>query len=912
MSSSTGTPSLQGSYDQFVADLWIRRTRILCIIAIISIASGIVLDFFLYRNHFAEFVTIRILSCLLLGLLLGTLFTPPARKIHRALGLCWLALPIWHLSLMIAISDGVVSPYYIGNILVIMGASLFLPWTLLECLTACCLTWGMYAAACLANWIWMPGQGDPHGFAAVNNAFFMALFPLIVLAASHFSSQSRYREFKLRFDLDQNKRELELSYQKLSALDHAKSQFFAHISHELRTPLTLILSPLDQLRTSPPPGFDDNLRSTIEIMHGNALRLLSLINDLLDLIRLDEGKLRLDLKPVPLRTLLLGLVDSMRGAAERGQVRLESDLPDDSSFTVQADADRLEKIFINLLFNALKFTPPGGTVRLEGSDDATGVTVRVCDTGIGISETKLDAVFETFWQEEDSSLGAAAGAGIGLALVKQLVELHSGTVEVSSRKGEGATFTVRLPKQLRASNQERATSEPAGEPWLSDLYRKAQRHQRQPSSAPLPQIGHAEPNRAQHTLLLVEDEADMQHYLAKELGHDYNVLIAADGESAYELALAHQPEIILTDLMLPKVDGITLCSRIKSSPSILPSRIILLTARADDRTKLAALEAGADDFVTKPFSMVELKTRLANLLLTSQLERELQNQNQTLEQTLNQLRAAESQLIQTERLSALGNLSAGIMHEINNPVNFMLTATHFLKTQTRGTSDEITETVNDIEGGLRRIRDIIADLKGFAYGSTSNSKIECDPDKILRTSKRLLAQDLNSDLGLEESVEPGTRPNGNENQLVQLIVNLLQNAIHATLSNRSRGTPRKVSIRMGTHQGRYEISVRDNGPGIPKDIQNKVFDPFFTTKPVNEGTGLGLSICHTIVRGHQGRIFATSNPGEGTEFVVQLPAHHSDPLIPQPCDSDVDHRVSPPSDAPTTGFPETHHPDGTA
>ncbi len=910
MSPSTGSPSLQSSYKQFVADLWIHRTRVLCIISGISIATGIVLDLVLYEEHFAEFVTIRILTCLLLGLLYSALHAPRARTVYRALGLCWLILPVWHLSLMIALSDGVVSPYYIGNILVIMGASLFLPWTLWECLTACCLTWGMYAAACLANWLWMPGHDTPHGFAVVNNAFFMAIFPLIGLAASHFSSRSRYREFKLRFDLDQNKRELELSYQKLSALDHAKSQFFAHISHELRTPLTLILSPLDQLRTSPPPGLDQSVRSTIEIMYGNALRLLSLINDLLDLIRLEEGKLRLDIKPVPLRTLLLGLVDSMRGAAERGQVRLESNLPADSSFTVQADADRLEKIFINLLFNALKFTPPGGSVRLEGDEDETGVIVRVCDTGIGISETKLDAVFETFWQEEDSSLGAAAGAGIGLALVKQLVELHSGQVAVSSRKGEGATFTVRLPKQLSAPAQERVTSEPAGEPWLSDLYRKAQRHQRHPGSAPLPQITRPEPNRVKHTLLLVEDEVDMQHYLAEELGHEYNVLIAGDGETAYEMALSHQPEIILTDLMLPKTDGITLCSRIKSSPSILPSRIILLTARADDRTKLAALEAGADDFVTKPFSMVELKTRLANLLLTSQLERELQNQNQTLEQTLNQLRAAESQLIQTERLSALGNLSAGIMHEINNPVNFMLTATHFLKTQARGTSAEITETVDDIEGGLRRIRDIIADLKGFAYGSTSNSKSECDPDKILRTSKRLLAQDLNSDLGLEESVEAGTRPCANENQLVQLIVNLLQNAIHATLSNRSRGAPRKVNIRMGTNQGRYEISVRDNGPGIPKDIQNKIFDPFFSTKPVNEGTGLGLSICHTIVKGHQGRIFATSNPEEGTEFVVQLPAHHSDPLIPQ--NSDDESSFSPPSDVPDPGFPETSHQDRTA
>lgn len=874
MSGTSESPTLETAYKEFLADLWIRRLRIICVLGIICVSSGTILDWNIYPDYFYQFLEIRTVTVLLFGVMLALFYTKWAFAYYQSLGLVFVILPIWHLSAMIALSNGIFSPYYIGEILVIMGASLLLPWVFGECLAACIVTWFFYFAACLTNSTLIPGQDFSNRGVMASNAFFMVIFPLIALASSHVTAGSRYREFKLRFDLDQNKRELEISYHKLAALDDAKSQFFAHISHELRTPLTLILSPLDDLRTTLPAALNGKFRETLDLMYGNAMRLLSLINDLLELIRLDEGKLKLDLKPVSLRTVLLGLISSMRAVAEKGRVSIEADFANESPLMVSADADRLEKVFINLLFNAIKFTPEDGHVRVKASEDASSVVVQIEDTGIGIAEEKLTAVFERFWQDDENPIGAAHGTGIGLALVRQLVELHSGTVSVSSRKGAGSVFTVRLPKQLEASYGNSIETAPANDAWLTDLYRKAQRFQSEPDASKQSTASQFASNPAKHTLLLVEDEVDMQRYLADELGRDYNVLVAADGEAGYNLAVSCQPEIVLTDLMLPKIDGITLCGRIKSSPSILPSKIVLLTARADDRTKLSALEAGADDFVTKPFSMVELKTRLANLLLTSQLERELQKQNQTLEQTLTQLRAAETQLIQTERLSALGNLSAGIMHEINNPVNFMLTAIHFLRSKTTGASNEISETIVDIENGLKRVRDIIADLKGFAYGSSSVAKIECDPEKILRTAKRLLAHDLSYDVELKESIVAGARPCANENQMVQLVVNLIQNAIHATRSNPSRNKPRLVGVRMGAEKGRYEISVQDNGTGIPKDHENKIFDPFFTTKPVGEGTGLGLSICHTIVKGHQGRIFATSDPGEGTKFVVQLPALH--------------------------------------
>jgi len=876
MTGSTEQPdvSFQEAYRSYLADLWVRRTRTLCIIALAAIPSGVVLDWVIYgERYLPAFIAIRAVTELLLGILLWFLQKPAARSHHKLLGFVWMALPIAHLSLMIGMADGIESPYYIAHILVVMGACLMLPWTFKECVGGCLMTWTLYGAACLASWAAF-GHSDRTDWVqrAVSNGFFMMIFPIIGLAGSYASEGFRFREFRLRFDLDQKKKELKTSYEKLAELDRAKSQFFANISHELRTPLTLIVSPLDQLRNAPEIQSNARAREVLDIMFGNANRLLVLINDLLDLVKLEDAKLELHRKPVDLKELLPGLVDSMRGAAERANLRLETLLDEPSSLVVSADKDRMEKVFINLLFNAIKFTPAGGTVRVSGRQENGHVVVDVTDTGIGIGEDKLDQVFSRFWQEDGSSTRTRQGTGIGLALVKELVQLHNGTVTVQSQKGVGSTFTVRLPHC--AERPEAATTGDSEDAWLAEMLHKAQRHQEALAPPPTPTPQKSTPasrDPHKHTLLLVEDEPAMQRFLSLELQDTYNVIIASDGQEGYELAQSHQPRLILTDMMLPKLDGITLCRKLKASPTLQPSRIVILTARAEDRTKLNALEAGADDFLIKPFSTVELKTRLANLLLTAQLERELHAQNQVLESTLKQLRAAEAQLIQTERLSALGTLSAGIMHEINNPIIFMITAVHFLKSTVAGASSDAQDTINDIEGGLKRIRDIIADLKSFAYGGTNTARTECDPQKIVRTARRILAHEIREDVQIEEIVSAEARLFGNENQLVQLLVNLIQNALQATAGNPSENKPRQIQIRAQPDARHFVLAVRDNGTGIAQENLSKVFDPFFTTKPVGEGMGLGLSISHTIVNQHQGEISVKSEPGEFTEFIIRLP-----------------------------------------
>lgn len=525
----------------------------------------------------------------------------------------------------------------------------------------CFISIGIYETACVVHWALNGISGEQQGVSLlVNNSFFLVLFSIISATSSYFSEKLRFREFKLQFDLDGSNKELEASYKKLEELDQAKSRFFANISHELRTPLTLIISPLGELQNDPRFTDDPALQETTEVMYNNALRLLSLINDPLDLVRLEEGRLQIQ-------------VDTRNGS---------------------------------------------------GSNR---------------------------WQEDGMETRQRQGTGIGLALVKEIVEHHHGTVTVKSKKGKGTIFCVTLPRTDERPQELVSTERSDQDGWVVSLYDEAQHAQGKLLAHDATESDDAF-DPLKHSLLIIEDEPDMRKFLKSELGKIYNISLAADGQQGLDLALEHEPDLILSDMMLPTMNGITLCQRLKARPAPLATKIILLTARADDTTKLAALQAGADDFMTKPFSTIELKTRLANILLNARLEKELQLQNTKLEETLTQLQNTEAQLIQSQKMSGLGSLTAGIMHEINNPVNFMITAVHYLKGILENPAEETVDTIKDIEDGLNRIRDIIKDLKGFAYESSPEDLKPCDPEKIWRTTKRLLAHEMNG-AEIEEHID---------------------------------------------------------------------------------------------------------------------------------------------------------------
>jgi len=305
-------------------------------------------------------------------------------------------------------------------------------------------------------------------------------------------------------------------------------------------------------------------------------------------------------------------------------------------------------------------------------------------------------------------------------------------------------------------------------------------------------------------------------------------------------------------------------------PETARARVVLLTARTDEASKIAALERGADDFLTKPFSLAEVRTRLANLLKAADLEDSLRARNAELQEAMAKVQAAEVQLVQSEKMNALGKLSAGLLHEINNPLNFTLTAIQIARDTTPESEADLHDTLKDIEEGMTRIRDIVSDLRTFAYPSKDGRYEPLDVPDVVRTALHLTAHEL-KDVRVEQGEVDGVPVLANKTQLTHVLLNLLVNSAEAV---RRAGNGRSPLIRVRARRdgGRVRIGVWDNGEGIRPEDLPRVFDPFFTTRDVGKGMGLGLSICHTIVSNHGGEIIARSEPGQWTEVTFDLPA----------------------------------------
>ena len=330
-----------------------------------------------------------------------------------------------------------------------------------------------------------PASGFPsHAGPVGNNLYFLTLTGIVIVTGSYFHNRLRFREFALRYELDKNRKELEETNRKLVELDQLKSRFFANISHELRTPLTLLLSPLETLLQRFAGRWTTASMNCSLTMHANGMRLLKLINDLLDLIRLESGRMEVKREPLEVADFIKGLASAARQVAEDKEIKLETYV-DLRLGVVAADRDKLEKIVLNLLFNALKFTPAGGRVELRAEKQGEEIVFVVSDTGVGIAEKNLPFVFDRFWQADNSSKRKYQGVGIGLALVKELTEMQDGNV-VGGKRGRQRHDVYRAtavsqsrswpPEEVAAGERRsrRETGAAASEEWLANLYRRAE------------------------------------------------------------------------------------------------------------------------------------------------------------------------------------------------------------------------------------------------------------------------------------------------------------------------------------------------------------------------------------------------------------------------------------------------------
>lgn len=397
-----------------------------------------------------------------------------------------------------------------------------------------------------------------------------------------------------------------LLYRKTLELDELKSQFFANVSHELRTPLTLIMSPLSQrLATNDGP---EELRREDEMILRNARLLYHHVSDLLDVAKLEAGRMPVEYASVDLGGLIRESVSLFESLAKEKKILLEVDAP--TSPVIEADGEKLQRIFLNLLSNALKFTPEGGHViaRICCADDHARIEVQ--DNGPGVPAAQRESVFERFRQLEGGAQRRFGGTGLGLALVREFAVLHNGRACVEEAPGGGAIFIVELPMHAPAGTTIHASAgrvDPliAPQPTTETTMLRAS-----------PSTGGevAAAGKTAPLILIIEDNADMNCFIADALRSDYRVVCAFDGQEGLLRARSDKPDLIISDVMMPEMSGDSMLAELRGQPELERIPVIVLTARADDDLRLRLFKIGIQDYLGKPFSIEELRVRVASLL----------------------------------------------------------------------------------------------------------------------------------------------------------------------------------------------------------------------------------------------------------------------------------------------------------
>jgi PAS domain S-box-containing protein len=435
--------------------------------------------------------------------------------------------------------------------------------------------------------------------------------------------------------------ELQNLLDKLRQADQLKSDFFANVSHELRTPLALILGPAETLLSSG-ANLTALQRRDLGLIHRNAATLLNHVNDLLDLSKLDAGKMGLNYARIDLARVVHKVAEQFHAIAPQRPVAYAIEVPE--ALPAEVDPGKIERVVLNLLSNAFKFTPAGGRIRLVLEASARGSCVlSVQDSGPGVPPEMRRAIFERFRQVQSGTTRDVGGTGLGLAIAKEFVDLHHGMIAVSPAPGGGALFQVELPLQappgayvrdalVPADDQSGARPEDRTAPEASGI-------EAAPCELAIHGAAAAADERA--TVLVAEDNADMQRFIVEVLAGDYRVVAVADGEQALAHAQADPPDLVVTDLMMPRLGGDRLVARLRELPRLAQVPVLVLSAQGDEALRARLLAESVQDYVTKPFSAHELRARVRNLVMMKQardvLQRELATQNEDLSQLTRQL-----------------------------------------------------------------------------------------------------------------------------------------------------------------------------------------------------------------------------------------------------------------------------------
>ncbi len=711
--------------------------------------------------------------------------------------------------------------------------------------------------------------------------FFLVSTAIIACAGQIVMFASSQAQVRNQIVVEETKSRLEDAHAQLQQLDKIKSQFFANVTHELRTPLTMILAPLENMLAGDFGPLQPTQRAYLEANWRNGIRLLKLINDLLDLAKIEEGFLRLRTEQTDFVPLLNEVIEYARPLAARKNLSLDLDVQN-AAPDLHLDLEKLERVLVNLISNALKFTETGGVKVVLDCDDVEA-RVAIEDTGIGIPHDRIGAVFERFNQGDATVTRRYGGTGIGLAFAREIVEMHGGRISVTSTPGQGSRFVIHLrrgadhiPAGIRDRRQSgtgghelKRTEDQEPREWAIRLQRQdayrfceiglvTERRLVPRGSSP------EKPTR----VLVVEDNFEILSLIQLQLRDHYAVYVAQNGKIGLDLARRDLPDVIVSDFTMPEMDGLSMLRALRADPKTAEIPFILLTARNQLADRLSARESGADIYLSKPFSPRELEASVRQLL------------EKKGRQVGHLIRA---------HVEGLEAISAGLAHEIHNPLNYIknshalivenvaklreLTAERTADTadtersaSVKRAQEKIARVVGTASRGIERIENVVALVRRYAREGYPSEPSDVRLDDTIRDVVALIAPRGDQECAL-------TLDLGAADTIVRCIPEELSQSIRALVQNGldSVGVSSgKVLVRTRPEGGKVLFEVRDDGPGIAPANLNKIFTPFFTTKQ-GSGMGLGLAIVHRVIHAAGGTVKVSSVPHQETVFCVELP-----------------------------------------
>lgn len=686
-----------------------------------------------------------------------------------------------------------------------------------------------------------------------------------------------------RIELEAAHASLEALYRKVTEMDQMKTQFFTNISHELRTPLALIVGPVERMRE------DANLTAdqhrALDSIRRNANSLQRQVNDLLDISKLEAGQLQPHYARLDMPEWIAPIASEFDVAGQQRGLRLHSRV--EQGLVADVDPDMLERILINLLSNAYKFTPAGGTVTLDLSSDGEQMLLTVSDTGPGISEADREHIFERFRQADGSITRKHGGSGLGLAIVRDLVQLHGGAVTAGAAPGGGACFTVRLPRRAGEAvrvDTKAPESGPAARLALESTLAMLS------TVAPVERVMPHLPDRP--TVLVVEDNPEMRSFIVDTLGGSYNVSTAADGEQGLERAQVLRPDLIVTDVMMPRMSGDQLMMALRKVTALAAVPVLLVSAKSDDALRVGLLQNGAQDYLIKPFLPRELLARVANLVSAKRtgdkLRGALASASSDVEGLASELIAKNRQLLsaldaadvareQAERASAVKSLFLGMVsHELRTPIATIDMNVQLLeRSRDSNLPDVHWRRVERLSRATRQISTLVESLLEYARvqsGEISAHLEELDIVAIVSEVVGAHADQARTGVALAFDGLPAQAPGFfSDGRLVRVVLaNLISNALKFT-------TAGSVTVRLAREAGWHVVAVSDTGAGIEEADLQRIFLPFEQLSPVHRkslpGVGLGLALVDQIVRTLGGTVEVSSKRGHGSTFSVRLPCH---------------------------------------